>query len=401
MAGLLRRVSGLVQQVNQCRLRLDNLTLRFRLSIIEALGVEAVQNKNSRLESNNFDLLRLLFAVTVCLVHIYELSGYKELNIFSTFLSSKIAIEAFFIVSGFLIFMSYERSSSIRSYIEKRARRILPAYIVVVMLCALGLVFISAVPDSEYFSSEWVRYIVANLSFLNFIQHSLPGVFEANKLTAVNGALWTLKIEIMFYLSVPLFVYLIRRFSCLPIIVLVYFSSLVYVFVLSFLAESSGSNLYSILSRQLPGQLSYFMAGAYFYYFLHVFEKNAKYFVSFAILSLSINTTSSLSFIEPFAVATLIMFFGLFLYVGNFGKFGDISYGVYILHFPIIQIFLNEGWFQGSPWLFMSGIIAVTAVGAIIMWHLVEKKFLLRGSHYVFATTLRGENTPNCAPPTQ
>jgi len=354
-----------------------------------------LQNNNPRLKSNNFDLLRFLFAGTVCLVHACQLSGYKELGIISTFLSSKIAVEAFFVVSGFLIFMSYERSSSTRSYAEKRIRRIFPAYTVVVMLCALCLVFISSKPSGEYFSSKWIKYVLANLSFLNFIQHSLPGVFESNKLAAVNGALWTLKIEVMFYLSVPVFVYLFRRFGCLPILALVYFSSVIYVFILSIFAGNSDSELYVVLSRQLPGQLSYFMAGAFFYYFLHLFEKNSKYFVSFAILVLSINTTVSLSFIEPFAIATLVIFFGLFLYMGNFGKFGDISYGVYILHFPIIQIFLHEEWFKESPWLFLISIIVVTSVGAMFMWHFVEKKFLHRGSHYVSATISRRSITPN------
>ena len=99
------------------------------------------------------------------------------------------------------------------------------------------------------------------------------------------------------------------------------------------------------------------------------------------------NTEISLSFVQPFAIATLVIFFGLFLYAGNFGKFGDISYGVYILHFPIIQIFLDEAWFEEDPWLFLSGIIVVTLIGAILMWHFVEKKFLLRSSHYVSSAT--------------
>lgn len=348
-----------------------------------------------RLELNNFDLLRFLFAGTVCLVHVYQLSGYKELEVVSIFLSSKIAVEAFFVVSGFLIFMSYERSSSTGSYVVKRIRRILPAYIVVVMLCALGLMFISSMSHSEYFSSKWVKYVLANISFLNFIQHSLPGVFEGNKIDAVNGALWTLKIEVMFYFSVPFFVYLFRRFNCLIILVFVYCFSVIYVLIFSHLAESSNSGLYAVLSRQLPGQLSYFMAGAFFYYYLHIFEKKSRYFVFFAILSLAINTTIPLPFIEPFAIATLVIFFGLFLYMGNFGKFGDTSYGVYILHFPIIQIFLNQGWFKESPWLFLTGIIVITFVGAMFMWHFVEKKFLHRGSHYVAATISHGETPPN------
>ncbi|MDG2047559.1 MAG: acyltransferase [Halioglobus sp.] len=345
------------------------------------------QNCSARLKLNNFDLLRFLFAGTVCLVHAYELSGYKELGIISVFLSSKIAVEAFFVISGFLVFMSYERSSSTGSYAEKRVRRVFPAYIVAVVLCALGLVIISSLPYREYFSSQWIKYVLANLSFMNFIEHSLPGVFENNKINAVNGALWTLKIEVMFYLSVPVFVYLFRRIGCLTGLTVVYFSSVIYVFVLSVMTENTDSGLYAILSRQLPGQLSYFMAGAFFYYFLDAFEKNTTYFVATAILILCVNTEISLSFVQPFAIATLVIFFGLFLYAGNFGKFGDISYGIYILHFPIIQIFLDEAWFDEDPWLFLSGIIVVTLIGAILMWHFVEKKFLPGSSHYVFSTT--------------
>lgn len=83
--------------------------------------------------------------------------------------------------------------------------------------------------------------------------------------------------------------------------------------------------------------------------------------------------------------------------MGNFGKFGDISYGVYILHFPIIQTFINEGWFAEKPWVFLISIIAVTTVGAMIMWHFVEKRFLHRGGHYVLATASHVESTPNKA----
>ncbi len=81
-----------------------------------------------RLSRNNFDLLRLLFAGTVCLFHASRLSGERDLRWISAVLSSEVAVEAFFVVSGFLILMSYERSSSIYSYVSKRVRRIYPAY---------------------------------------------------------------------------------------------------------------------------------------------------------------------------------------------------------------------------------------------------------------------------------
>jgi len=101
-------------------------------------------------------------------------------------------------------------------------------------------------------------------------------------------------------------------------------------------------------------------------------------------------------FLEPFALATVVVFFALFLYVGNFGKYGDFSYGVYILHFPILQFFIHSGWLAGRPWLFLTVGALATVMVAIAMWHLVEKRFLLRSSHYVTAGVSAAEaNAPN------
>lgn len=353
------------------------------------------QLNNPRLTKNNFDLLRLLFAGTVLLVHAHELSGFQQLGIITRVLSSAVAVKAFFIVSGFLIFMSFERSATITSYAKKRIRRIYPAYFTAVMLCAIGLVAVSSKNIGDYFSFSWIKYIVANLAFLNFLQPTLPGVFDSNVSTAVNGALWTLKIEVMFYLTVPLCVFLFRKFARLPILILVYCSSVAYAGLLAAVAERTGSEVYLELGRQLPGQLSYFMAGALIYYFLPLFERRIGYFLIAAVLTLSVHAVFALPVLEPFALATVVVFFGLFLYIGNVGKYGDFSYGVYILHFPVIQLFLHSGWFQENPWYFLMAVILVTMGGAIAMWHLVEKRFLSRKSHYVTVTSAYGNAPPN------
>jgi peptidoglycan/LPS O-acetylase OafA/YrhL len=346
----------------------------------------ALPKTNPRLSQNNFDLLRLLFATTVCLVHAQALSGFTQLAWIPQVLSSSIAVKSFFVVSGFLIFMSYERSTSFKSYAIKRIRRIYPAYFAVVMLCAFGLVIISTKPEN-YFSIAWLKYLLANLSFLNFLQPTLPGVFESNYLDAVNGALWTLKIEVSFYLSVPIFVFLFRRFSVLPVMIAAYVFSIAYALIMQKIAHNNGSGIFLELGRQLPAQLCYFLSGAFFYYKLPFFEKNIRYFLSLAIIALIINSSYPLPIFEPFALATIIIFLGLFFYLGNFGKFGDFSYGVYILHFPIIQLILHLGWLKHRPWYFLMTIIFITAISAIAMWHIVEKRFLLKSSHYINAAT--------------
>lgn len=347
--------------------------------------MELLPLDHPRLKQNNFDLLRLLLAMTVCLVHAYELSGFEQLRGLAGMLSAQVAVQAFFVVSGFLIVMSYERSSSLTSYAGKRVRRIYPAYCTVIMLCAISFVIVSRQPIQDYFSLVWLKYLVANLTFLNFLQPNLPGVFEANKLAAVNGALWTLKIEVSFYLAVPLFVYCFRKFPRLPLLILIYCLSVAYAELMTFAAVQTGINFYERLGRQLPGQLSYFMAGAFLFYYLPFFERHVRYFVTAAVAVSLIHFQFALPLLQPFALAILVLFFGLFLYAGNFGKYGDFSYGVYILHFPVIQLLLNSGWFTGRPWYFLFSAVSTTLIGSIFMWNVVEKRFLLRSSHYVGA----------------
>ncbi|GAB3962086.1 hypothetical protein GCM10028805_62350 [Spirosoma harenae] len=120
----------------------------------------------------------------------------------------------FFVVSGFLIWKSYASTHNFSSYFEKRARRILPAYLAFVFIAIISLAFVSRLSLHDYFTSKQLyTYVFANLTFLNFIQPCLPGVFDENWQCAVNGALWTIKVEIMFYFFVALFYTIINRVS--------------------------------------------------------------------------------------------------------------------------------------------------------------------------------------------
>ena len=343
-----------------------------------------------RLARNNFDLLRLLFAAMVCLVHSYELSRIGDLKWLAATFSSDLAVKAFFVVSGFLIFMSHERSSSLGSYASKRLRRIYPAYFTVIMLAALGLVLVSDLAPADYFTMAWAKYVVANLTFLNFLQPTLPGVFEANRVAAINGALWTLKIEVMFYLSVPILAWLFRRFARLPAMLLVYCASIAYATALSALADNTGRELIHELARQLPGQLSYFIGSALLYY-LPVFDRYRLPFLALAAACLLADGFLPLGWVEPLALAVLVVFCGLYVYLGNFGKYGDFSYGLYILHFPIIQLYAQAEWGRGNPYLFLTAVVLTSLFGAVLMWHLVEKRFLFRSSHYVSSASADGD----------
>jgi peptidoglycan/LPS O-acetylase OafA/YrhL len=336
---------------------------------------------------NNFDLLRFAFAFIVFLYHSHILSGNPHLAGLSHWLSADFAVESFFVISGFLVFMSYENSASVTDYFSKRVRRIYPAYFAVVMVAALGGALITSLPLGEYFSSAWLRYVVANLSFLNFLTPELPGVFQGNRVHAVNGALWTLKIEVMFYVSVPVIAIVCARFGRWQVLATLYVFSVAYALGMDYFARETGRELYMQLGRQLPGQLSYFLAGAACYYFLPFFARYWRwgFLAGLAVLLLPLPRVLE-TLLVPAALGIFVTFLAVGgRYLGNFGRYGDFSYGIYIIHFPVIQTLVAFGVFNGNPYAAV-GFAAVTVLaGAHASWHLVEKPFLRKSSHYVVA----------------
>ena len=337
----------------------------------------------THLKNNNFDLLRFTFAFIVFLVHTASLSGSETLAVFNLYLSSDIAVKSFFIVSGFLIFMSYENTQNLRHYFVKRLRRIYPAYLFIILLCATLGFIISSLPLSGYISVSLLKYILSNVVFLNFIQPNLPGVFEHNTLQAVNGALWTLKVEVAFYIFVPIAIIAFRQWSRLPVLILLYCCSALYSIAMMALADKTGSGMYVELQRQLPGQLVYFIAGAAGYYYLDYVVHFAKGLITLAIIAFLAQTWLPWHIVQPLALAVLVIAAAcIFPSLKNFNKYGDFSYGIYIVHFPILQGLASMGYFKTSPWLTLLIATALVLTSAFILWHLIEKPFLQKSSHY-------------------
>ena len=346
-------------------------------------------NRSAVPSANNFDLLRFAFAATVFFYHVHVLSDAPGLAALGM-LSAELAVKSFFVVSGFLVFMSFESSRSTGDYFGKRIRRIYPAYVTVVVGAAVLGLFATELPLSGYLSMDLVRYLAANLAFLNFLALNLPGVFAHNSVTEVNGALWTIKVEVMFYASVPVLAWLARCHGRLLVLGAAYAFGVAWALGFAALAAKTGSTLYAKLSYQFPGQLAYFVAGALCYYYLPFLQHRWVAIASVGVLGMLIARAvpTTQVFVEPAALALVVTFFAVGVkYLGNFGRYGDFSYGTYILHVPIIQTLVAAGVFAATAGGGLALAAAIVLAAAFLCWHFVEKPFLKRGSHYVRANT--------------
>lgn len=325
--------------------------------------------------NNNLTLIRLVLASVVALVHLAFLTDHPILLAMTGILSSRFAVEAFFVISGYLIFASYDNAKHISTYIKNRLVRIFPAYICMILMCGFGLAFLSQFSIVEYFSLEFLEYLVFNTLMLNFMQPELPGVFVNNKVAVVNGALWTLKIEMIFYLCVPLIVFFIRRLGYFRILASLYISSELYILGVGYLLEHT--NEFSSLIYQFPAQLRFFMLGSIFYYYGKQLKQFKFHIVTVGALCLGVNLFLNFDFLRPFSSGILIMALGLYYPIYSIDKFGDYSYGIYIFHYPLIQVFVYFGSFTifGLFWGVLLWIFVLVLL-AIFSWIFVEKPVL-------------------------
>jgi len=327
---------------------------------------------------NCFDFLRFFFATNILLAHLCELSQSKSLEFLSYISNSSIAVQGFFIISGFLVAKSYTNTPSLKEYFIKRAKRILPAYVVVLLFSSIILACFSRLSFSEYFTDLSVyKYLGWNSVFLNFMHPCLPGLFENNLMCAVNGALWTLKVEEGFYIVLPFIFYAVKK-SKKPFLILgsLYVLSLLYWFVMDFYLNQP------LLAKQLPGYLAYFVTGIFlFLNFEFVLQNKEKLLVvSVFGLIISIFLDFQIDILYPAAFGSIVIIAAYSLpFLNNFGKYGDFTYGLYIYHFPIIQLFRQYNLFEKyNPILMAFSVILITLFFAVLSWFFIEKRFLDR-----------------------
>lgn len=327
---------------------------------------------------NNMGAVRYLLAFAVLMAHFNIVFGTQ----WWFPVSSYYGVGGFFTLSGFLIYGSYMRSGGLMPFLARRARKIVPPYFFIVLACAFLLCL--TVPSggrADYFSVEWVKYLAANLSFLNFLQPSLPGVFGGYP---VNGSLWTIKIEWMLYLSVPVFVWLLsRKWMRHPValIVLIYIFSGLYRLLFCLLYERTSVELYDILSRQFFGQLCFFYSGVLIYMLLPWFRK-IKWSAAAVALVLIIAgrwIPGFSFFVEPMAIAVVVMALSLSggllkkLNVNNF------SYEIYLFHMPVL---LLVHWYQPALGCTDGAAFAISVAAvcvlSVLCWFLLDKPLLHR-----------------------
>lgn len=306
---------------------------------------------------DNFDSLRLLMALAVLLAHCAELSRSPALMWIPTS-ASTVAVQGFFAISGYLMIGSFERSRSVADFFRRRLRRIYPAYAASVVALSALLVCTSA---TAVLGADWLRYLAANLVFMNWLHGGVSGLFAANPLPVLNGALWSMKFEICCYAGVPIVFLVARRLGWIAAVGAVYVGTAVI-----------QSITHNFLAHQVMTLVATFAAGSAIYRWRDRFDRHRYWLLAGAAIAL----LTRAAFLEPAALAILILAAARAPQMFRVTRFGDLSYGMYVTHFPLIQALVAVGAFAAHPASAVALTLAGSALLAMVLWRFVEQPFI-------------------------
>ena len=322
---------------------------------------------------NHLTAIRWVLASAVALGHLWLLTtGHEPFRIYR-WTASWMAVNGFFVLSGMLIAKSLDLRGDIKSYAKSRILRIYPALIAVM----LSFVFVFAPLFSEQgglarmIDPEVWTYAAKVLVLGN--PENAPGPVFPNSLDPdFNGPLWTIRFELAAYVLAGLAFVIGASKGLVRTLILYGVVQAVYLIAPHFIDfESLPASFLPFLrlsSAFLMGMVLWQWPGA---------RRPPWWLVAGLIAAfLALGWTPISELLGTAALAAIMMRLGLSQRkIKPLIKLPDYSYGIYIWHFPAMQIILYF-WPGMNPYLL--GLISVPLFISLaaLSWHLIEKPAL-------------------------
>lgn len=347
------------------------------------------------MRNNNFNLIRFVAALQVVIVHSMEHLQLEEvpyLNVLNQFLRFFPGVPIFFFISGFLIYGSLERTNSnLIQYCINRALRIFPA-LWVCFGVTLIFILLSTNGGIQVGIKEGIIWTFSQLSFAQFYT---PDSLRFWGIGTPNGSLWTIPVELQFYIVLPFLYYFFKSKKWFwPAFALVLTASIVSNIIIGSHREFHDDLISKFGAVFVLPYLYYFLIGVLvkkYWKTVHTYVQNK--FVVWIVVYLAFSTifhfgfhidTSSYWIKTPLNILATIILAGVtfslsFSFKGLSAfllKDFDISYGIYIYHMLIVNVLVQLKLMNNIYGLIVT--LIATLVLATLSWIYIEKPSLGR-----------------------
>jgi peptidoglycan/LPS O-acetylase OafA/YrhL len=291
---------------------------------------------------HELDALRGFAALAVVLHHLAL--GNAEAEVI--FKYGATGVNLFFIISGFVIYLSISKINDWRDFVQNRFIRLYPTYWVCVTITAIVRLFTMS---NESSTLDLIKQYLVNLTMYQYYL----------RVPDIDGVYWTLIVEICFYATITVFICLriknkIEYFGYIALIVILF-----HYFILQELSQYnlyvSKIYFYSQFLYPLINYFPLFFAGILFYKVKLnrlTFDKVIGLIVCFTMTVLLFEKSAAKASVNYFeyAITTGIYFIIWILYIKGKLMFivskatlflGRISYSLYLLHgFVSVQVII-------------------------------------------------------------
>jgi len=349
---------------------------------------------------NNFDLLRIFAASQVLTCH-----TVLHLHVFAPQWLMKLiyafpGVPIFFVISGFLISLSYERSSGLKSYCRNRVLRIYPG----LWCCILSTILVAALFGYSFASGQAVVWAAGQLAGAIYT----PEFLKSFGVGSYNGSLWTIPVELQFYFVLPALYWLTRQgtrnqttyfwLAWLTFVAIGFAASVMftpldgsageptlhklirYSFLPHFYLFMSGVLLQRLKAHQskwIAGKAAYWLA-AYLALYFALPKAPLAYVPTTLLLGI---VTVSMAYTAPGISLKILR--------GN-----DISYGVYIYHGLLVNMIVELRLADRVEfWM----VAACTYLVGYLSWIAVERPFLRKKQQTISPTLVADKHVNRLA----
>lgn len=324
---------------------------------------------------NSLQILRAFAALSVLVTHVFQKTNYKPFGDY--FLSGQYGVDVFFILSGFLIYLTVKENTTVIDYAKKRIFRIYPLYIFALLLYVVT-------GTGKYQMGEGIITYIQNITMMPW---SKPIGYNS----LVVGVAWSTVFEVFFYFI--FFVIISTRLSKRWILVIIPVIFVVSKAIqLSHIIPENTIFLSFLLSLGGSLHLSMFFMGCLISEIFStdkipvINKKRYCVLLLVGVVSMFIMMLLRYNFIISFFICSFLFlmlsqferYYPLNLkntFVKTFIHWGDISYSIYIFHIMIIKILI--GYLNVESTIVLLLFTSVTTImlsSLTYMW--IEKPFI-------------------------